>query len=132
MKYAIVENGVVTNIVVSDDPELAEDRGWIEAEGGVSIGWTYSNGQFEEVEPQQPVPVEVTPMRAKLALYAAGLYSQVEAAVAASAAPVQIAWNNATAFRRDDPFVLAIGQALNLTSDQIDDLFRNAATLTTG
>ena len=24
MKYAIVENGVVTNIVVSDDPELAK------------------------------------------------------------------------------------------------------------
>jgi hypothetical protein len=50
-KYAIVENGVVLNIVVAT-PEYAEEQGWVEAidptedASGTEIGGLYEDGQF--------------------------------------------------------------------------------------
>lgn len=133
MKYAIIEDGVVVNIVVSDDPDFAEEQGWVPAEEvKASIGWEHDGKDFVEKEPKRPVPIAVSPMRAKLALYKMGLYDQVETLIKSSPAPVQIAWANAIEFRRDDPFVLQVGAALRLSSDEIDELFRVAFTLTTG
>ena len=42
MKYAIIENGVVVNVAVADEPL---DENWVET---VTAGpqWTYSNGVF--------------------------------------------------------------------------------------
>ncbi|HAT3955397.1 TPA: hypothetical protein I9Y43_004038 [Kluyvera ascorbata] len=47
--YAVVENGIVINVVVWDgqsewNPDVGEA---IPATDGVGIGWTYSNGVFE-------------------------------------------------------------------------------------
>lgn len=38
-------------------------------------------------------------------------------------------WVYSVSIRRDHPLVAAVGQALNLTSDQVDDVFRVAATI---
>lgn len=48
MRYAIIENGLVVNIAVSD---LAIDENWIVIPEGlmVDIGWTYVDG-FAEPE----------------------------------------------------------------------------------
>lgn len=45
MKYAIIENNIVINTVLSD-PELAEENGWIAIDEAVGIGWSYVNGEF--------------------------------------------------------------------------------------
>lgn len=47
MRYAIVENGIVVNIVVAE-PEYTKEKGWIEAEENACIGGTYdeTNGFF--------------------------------------------------------------------------------------
>ena len=45
MKYAIIENDVVINTVLSD-PELAEENGWIAIDEAVGIGCSYVNGEF--------------------------------------------------------------------------------------
>ena len=50
MKYAIIENGVVKNVVVAE-ADFAATQGWIKA-GSAAIGYTYQNGQFSK-----PVPV---------------------------------------------------------------------------
>lgn len=51
---------------------------------------------------------------------------------AARIAAVQAAewWSAASTYRRDHPVLLRVGQALNLSSGQIDTLFRTAAALT--
>lgn len=50
-KYAIIENGVVTNVVVADS---AIGVNWVEAGENCEKGGTYSNGVFTRKE----VPVE--------------------------------------------------------------------------
>ena len=50
-KYAIIENGIVANIVVAT-PEFAQEQGWVEAidptvdAPGAQIGGLYENGKF--------------------------------------------------------------------------------------
>ena len=46
MKYAIIEGGLVTNLVLSDDPSFAEAQGWVSAVDGVALGQEYANGGF--------------------------------------------------------------------------------------
>lgn len=48
-RYAIIENELVTNVVVAD-AELASQNGWIECPQA-GPGWKYANGQFTEPEP---------------------------------------------------------------------------------
>jgi hypothetical protein len=49
--FAVIEAGVVTNLVLSD---AAIEENWVEATGGCGIGWSYSSGQF--TAPPQPIP----------------------------------------------------------------------------
>ncbi|MGY3589357.1 XkdW family protein [Bradyrhizobium sp. USDA 4350] len=76
-----------------------------------------------------PVPQTVTPRQARLALLAAGLLDQVEAAVKTAGGATQITWDYATEVNRSDPMIAQIGASLNLTAAQIDALFVQAATL---
>lgn len=68
--------------------------------------------------------------QAKAALHAAGLLDQVETMIADSGDPMlQIAWAEAVEYRRTSPTILAMAQALNLSPEQVDDLFRHAMTI---
>ena len=53
--YAVIENTLVTNVVVSD-AEFAQSQGWVACSNDVSIGCTYVNGQFI---PPTPTPEEI-------------------------------------------------------------------------
>jgi len=78
----------------------------------------------------QSVPEKVSPKRFRMALnQIEGLRAQVEAAVSAADQDTQDAWQYATVVRRDDAYVNALGTALGLTSDEIDDIFRAAALI---
>lgn len=74
------------------------------------------------------IPQTVSPRQARLALLAAGLLDQVEAAVNAAGGATKVSWDFATQINREDPLIAAIGAAIPLTSDQIDTLFKYAAT----
>jgi len=53
-KYAIIENGVVTNIAKAE-PDYAASQGWVAIGGATTdIGWAYSNGIF--TAPPTPEP----------------------------------------------------------------------------
>lgn len=56
--YAIIENTLVVNITVAD-PVYAQEKGWIEAPQGVTIGWSYINGQFVAPVLPSPTPEEI-------------------------------------------------------------------------
>lgn len=49
-RYAIIEDGVVTNIAIAD-ADFAAAQGWVEASAGVGPGWTYADGAFTAPDP---------------------------------------------------------------------------------
>jgi len=65
MKYAIVENGIITNVVESE-ADFATEMGWIAFpefvdDKAVGVGWFYENGVFTApAEPVTPEPVQPT------------------------------------------------------------------------
>jgi hypothetical protein len=55
MKYAIIENGLVTNMVLSESLSFAEAQGWVVANDEVEIGHSYVDSSFVT-----PVPTPKT------------------------------------------------------------------------
>ncbi len=136
MKYARIENEAVVEIGEFDSikgrfhPSLE----WAECPANVTVGWSYRLGNGGDlfaapVTKPAAVPEHVTMAQARLALLQSGLLSQVEAAVVAAGEAAKIQWEYSTVVRRNSDLVLALSAGLGLTSAQLDDLFRLAATL---
>jgi len=81
-----------------------------------------------EPEPA-PVPQSVSPLQARRALRAAGLMSAVEAVLAGAGDDARDAWEYAVEIRRDDATLAVLAAELGMTDAQLDDLFRDAASL---
>lgn len=97
------------------------------------------SGQITEVdlpEPEALNPAEVlaaeratmicSRFQAKAALLRAGLLSQVETLMSTADPLAQLAWAEAIEFRRDSSTMLALAAQINLSPEQLDDLFRAA------
>lgn len=82
------------------------------------------------VDPDIVVPTTVSPYQARVALAQANLLSSVETMISSANQQVQLAWNYATVFERDSPFINALGTNMGLSNSQIDTLFINAAKVT--
>jgi hypothetical protein len=72
------------------------------------------------------VPPVIPAWKGKAALREAGLLDAVQAAVAAAGGRVQDAWSGASEWSRDSDFLLSLAAGLDLTKQQIDDMFRAA------
>ncbi|MGX7707966.1 hypothetical protein [Methylobacterium sp. Gmos1] len=80
--------------------------------------------------PPPPLPIpDVSSAQAKIQLRRAGLRDKVDAAIKAADGEVQDWFSDARTWQRTNPHVVAIGAALDLTSDEIDALFRQAAAI---
>lgn len=135
MKLAQIEDGRVVNVAEVEPgnvPDFMAD--WPEAgEAGPGWTWTEEDGFAppEEVEPIDPVPAVVSRLQARLALLGAGLLQAVEDHIAAAEDPrLSMIWAEATEWRRDSPTIAAIGAALEMSEEQIDELFRAAGSIT--
>lgn len=77
------------------------------------------------------VPQVVTMRQARIALSRSGLLAQVEALLSAmpgqAGEEARIEWDYSSEVHRNKPFVLQLGGALGLSSEQIDQLFITAA-----
>lgn len=83
-----------------------------------------------EADRKSKVPQVISRRQAKQALLKAGLLDVADAAISASGdRAAQIDWVDAQEFRRDWATLISMQNALGLTDEQIDDLFRLAATL---
>lgn len=95
------------------------------------IYWV-AEGNAAEVEELPVFKGEITavsPFQAKAALLQMGLLDKVEELIKSEDRMFQLAWETATEFRRDSSTLKMLGSKLNLTDDQVDDLFELAASI---
>ena len=79
-------------------------------------------------------PPSVSRKQARKALLLAGLFEAVQPAIDAIEDPlqrqlVQIDWDDAQTYERDDPTLLSLAAALGMSDEQLDALFVTAAGL---
>jgi hypothetical protein len=81
--------------------------------------------------PSLIVPQSVTRFQAKAALLGAGLLEQVEAYMALHDTPMvtKLAWTDTQDFERASPTVAGLSALLGLTSEQVDELFVTASSI---
>lgn len=92
--------------------------------------WEAGGGVISPYEsPPVPVPGAMTPLQARRALRAAGLKEAVEGYIATLPEETRETWEYAISIERDHPIILGCAAALNLTGEQIDNLFRLGVTL---
>lgn len=68
------------------------------------------------------------PLQFRRALRAAGLLDAVSGYIATADEETSEAWQYATRFYRNDPFIVAAQQLLGKTDEELDDIFRLALT----
>jgi len=96
---------------------------------------------YEPPTPPAPVPQEVGPAQLRVALIMGGVAS-TETGLDALVTPIidsiadptereiaRVLWARATSFKRSYPLIEATRLTLGWTHDQVDDLFRLAATI---
>jgi hypothetical protein len=76
MRYAIIENGTVTNVVVAD-ANLASENGWVDCPVA-GPGWTYANGVFTVPVVVEPEPAPA-PTKEQLLAQLNALSAQIQA-----------------------------------------------------
>lgn len=140
MRYAIVENNVVVNVVLAD---ARRDQSWVESDVA-GPGWIFdpASGELSEPEPPKPTPVEpanhvtCSPAQGLVALFAIKQITEADvgAAIASIPDPVlryttQIAFARATEWRRDSVSMQQLATMLRLTDAELDELFAFAVTV---
>lgn len=135
MKYAIIEQGIVTNIALAEKP-MGDD--WIEATVTAQIGGTWDGKKFGP--PPEPDPAEAladeragmvcSRLQGRLVLGEATC-----AAIDAMAADASTPWAmrqtilNAIEWRRTSQAMTELGYLLGYSDTQMDELFRVAMTV---
>lgn len=77
-----------------------------------------------------PIPSVVSRAQAQMALFNAGLLDDLEAIISAHPyRPVRIWYNSANIWERSNPYISMLAPELNLTEEQINGLFAEAAKL---
>lgn len=138
-RYALINAGIVESVAEGDAAwAAAVDADWDDvvmlADGAsVGRGHTYSGGVFAPPVASASVPAAVTMRQARLALLGAGLLSSVDAAIDAMSEPsrsaARIEWEYSNELQRSNQLLLALGPALGLSPQQIDELFVVASAL---
>lgn len=88
----------------------------------------------EAAERKRTVPSAISAVQFRVQASRAGILGAIEAIIADPQTPedVKIAWEYAREFERASPTIEALRQhpSIDLTSEQVDDLFREAAQIT--
>ena len=97
--------------------------------GPLSAGWLWNNGSpVATATHPADVPSRVAAGDFIRALYELGWIADVKAAVSQASPLAQDLWAHASSFERYHPLVIQIATAINKNSDDLDELFRLAAT----
>lgn len=134
--YAVIENGIVTNVIVADEAfiadyeahcapyhEVHEDDNLI-----ARIGDAYVGGMFITPSQTPAIPQSITRIQAMKVMKSMGLWDTFKAVIASNQ-DAQDEWDLATELQRSNKFVAQLMPALSLTSEQLDSLFVQASSL---
>ena len=140
MRYAVIENGVVANVIIADGDFVGEDIKYV-ASDEAGIGWVFDGNNLTPPEmspPSVPEPMLIaSPWQIRKALNHFGIRDQVEAYIANADQDTKDAWEWATEFREDDPHVaaavVALAPEINMTETDAEafkhQIFALAVTL---
>lgn len=78
MRYAIINNGVVTNVAWVEDAQFAADQGWLACGATVQPGDLYDGTTYTRPEPTS-VPAPVAPTKEELLAQLQALQAQIAA-----------------------------------------------------
>ena len=78
MRYAIIDNGVVTNVAWAEDAQFAAEQGWLACEATVQPGDLYDGTSYTRPEPVVP-PAPVAPTKEALLAQLQTLQAQIAA-----------------------------------------------------
>lgn len=107
-------------------------RDLIPCEGHVSTGDLYDHEKqaFTPAPPPPAGPVpDVTSVQAKIQLARSGRLAAVKDAVLKASDEAQLWYSDARTWQRQNAYVIEIGAAIGLSFDEMDLLFRDAATI---
>ena len=133
--YAIIENGIVVNVIIADDEfinqfykdnahpyeEVHEDDNLV-----ARIGDSFVDGKFITPQPEPVQVTSITKVQAMRQLKAMSLWETFKE-VLASSQDAQDEWDLALGLDINDPFVSEISTALNISD--IQALFNAASKL---
>lgn len=88
-----------------------------------------TEAELDALTPPAPIPQTVSRFQARAALLQAGKLAEAEAVVSQADVITQLAWAEATEWKRSSPAINTLAEAIGLTQDDIDDLFRAAAEI---
>lgn len=125
MRFAYIENGVVTNVVLADS---ALNQSFIESDTA-EIGDIYSNGEFTKTTPAIAVPSEVSPAQFRRALNQLDYRNMVEAAIAQSDQDTKDMWEYSLSLHRDNALLVSMAEQLSIDSATLDSVFILAGSL---
>lgn len=138
MKKALIYGNRICQVENESFP-VAEPLFWADVDDDVQPHThEWRNGAavpIPEPEPEQPVvPESVTQRQARLALLQMGKLNEAEAALQAIEDAVLrkaalIEWEYADIIRRDHPLIAQIATALEITEQEIDELFLLAGSI---
>jgi hypothetical protein len=134
-RYALVQDGIVSNIIVwdGDVATLTLPTGVMAVEDTdivAVVGGTYADGVFDPPAPAPvPVPESVSPLQMRRALRLLSLKPTVDAFIATLDEETVEAWEYANEILRHNQLIAMAATGLGMTDEQVDDLFRLAATL---
>ena len=76
-KFAIIENGKITNTVVAE-PDYAAEKGWIALPDDAGADWDYIDGQFVDNRPMITFVTPPTPTKEELMAELAALTAKIQ------------------------------------------------------
>ena len=132
MNYATIQDGVI----VMMRPEAEKEPGSVPAKYFWRTGDTIADGKCyrDGVEIPEPIPDEIPLWAFRAALVLAGITeAAVDSLISGLPQPAKtvasIQWNYGNFIRRDHPLIDQLGGAMGLQQEDIDNVFRTAATL---
>lgn len=138
VKYAIIENGTVTNVAVSSS---ALESNWVQSDTA-AIGDTYDGTTFTRPDntptlEERRAAMAVPRLAARLALIDASLWDSIPALIdgiedASVKARTLAFFEDAQNWQREDATVQALAAGLGLSDTELDGLFDAAAVIQAG
>lgn len=129
MRYALVQNGVVQNVIKAT-PEIAAQWGAIECPEHVGPGWLYDGQVWSEAAAVVVAQTEVESHKARIELIVRGEWAQILAIVDAMPEPQRSIATEALYgphYKRTSPMLAILADAMGWSAADVDERFAAAA-----